>query len=200
MTEDEIFKEAEIHFGPKFNRAHVAAFAATMINHGIRQGSDMTRASYKEMNLILKTSAHKHCRGCDGTGIFYGNVGICPCTYGTVDTDALVDRLAKASMLHALFVGADRGHRDHMVACGEALNKYRVEFECPGVRYWWHDESDCLVTTFTDEEVEALHRGPEELLEITRMEAQVRLKRQLEKRVEGNSAESTALPEDDEEL
>lgn len=200
MTEADIFKEAEIHFGTKFNRAHVAAFAAAMINHGIRQGSDMTRATYKEMNEILRVGANAQCRGCDGTGIFYGNVGICPCTSGTVDTNALVDRLVKSSMLHALFVGAERGHLDHMFACRQALDKYRVEFECPGVRYWWHDESDCLVTTFTEEEVKALHRGPEELLEITRLEAKGRLKRQLEKRVEGNSTESTELPEDDEEL
>ncbi|UDY80339.1 hypothetical protein AXY1_28 [Achromobacter phage AXY1] len=200
MNEDDIFKEADIHFGTKYNRGHVKAFADAIFSAGVMKGSQMATAVYKDIAGCLAASADKQCRGCDGTGLFYGNVAICPCILNCHDVDELGRRMVKASQLHALFVGADQGHREHMDACRKALDLYRIEFNSPGVRYWWHAESDSLVTTCNDIEVDRLFDGPEDLLEISQEQARERLKADLEKRVSGNSDKPSALPIDDEEL
>lgn len=200
MEENEIFAEADIHFGTKYNRGHVKAFADAIFSAGVMQGSRMATKVYKDIAACLATSAQKDCRGCDGTGLFYGNVAICPCILHCHDVDELGRRMVKASQLHALFVGADQGHRDHMDACRKALDLYRVEFNSPGVRYWWHGESDSLVTTCNDQEVDRLFDGPEDLCEISQEQARERLKADLEKRVSEISDKPSALPIDDEEL
>lgn len=200
MKDNDVFKEAEIHFGAKFNRGQVKGFADAIFAAGVAEGSRMTTAVFKDIASALKESAQKDCRGCDGTGIFYGNVAICPCILQCHDTDELGRRLVKASQLHTLFVGAEQGHRDHMEACRKALDLYRVEFVSPGARYFWHDESDCLVTVGTDYEAERLFDGPEDLLEISREEARDRLKAQLEKRVSWKSDKQAKIPEEDDEL
>jgi len=196
MKEDDIFKEAELHFGPKFNRAQVAAFANAIHAAGIKRGSEMMRAVNKDMTEILKASANMHCRGCDGTGIFYGNVSVCGCTVDAIDLDALAAKMAKAAKIHALFVGPVQGHADIMEAARKAVDIYRREFESPGARYWYHDESDCFFTTGTEAEVELMIRASAgyDMIELSRQEYDERLKAQ----------EAAALakpePEDDEEI
>lgn len=199
MKEDDIFAEADIHFGAgKYNRAHVAAFANAIEAEGIKKGAVMSRSVYDDYARFLEDAANKHCRLCDGTGIFYGNVTVCPCTEETTNTLTLIRRLVKASQLHALFVGADAGHAAHIEACQLALDLYRAEFMSPGARYWWHAESDSLFTTGSDAECERL--CVDQVDELTQAAFRGLLKAQLEKRVSGKSDKQLEIPEEDDEL
>lgn len=199
--EDEIFRLAAIDFGPKFNRGRVKSFADSMYMNGYQ---DAVRKSFKfdkEIREILKRSAVPLCHSCDGTGIFYGNVSVCPCTFDSRNNTQLADRMAKNAQINALFKTVEHAHVNLIESTRLALELFRSYLVVKDVRYWYHAESDSLFTTCGEDEARLMcERAHEDLLELDRDDFRERLRVDLEKRVTANSENEAENSEIDQNL